>query len=373
MIEETMMDSSSEGNNGGKGFPSFDSSFCLIFNKLSFSICDFVTWHPLVSCCRQPYQYLNDTFRSEDVFFDLGKDLEYDPAEEDFYLAGEDNEDLEGYEGQDEDGNVAIYIDRASYIAKYFNISGDTNPSEVLDLSTLEGKNGSLRARKLSKAEIAIEVIQIAIEVGKLISTFIGDTGADDANFYVTTGNTESASGDSMGIAYHLNSGRRDNDSLHFYGRAQTKGSREDLNSWDSLKYVELYFESRDDICINSMTLSVARQPSGTGKREEITIPSWLLRALTGAVSNGYSRTSTDSGICVWFGDSTKALTNFKFRWSRALYCHKSYGRSVNTAQQYFECFRGAMVRHDLAYSSGIRRTDWSRNPPPKFNVVEKK
>lgn len=60
--------------------------------------------------------------------------------------------------------------------------------------------------------------------------------------------------------------------------------------------------------------------------------------------------------------------------WDKALSCYSDYGENTEKGQQFYECFREAMVQHDLYYRSGIKRENWGKNRDrPKIDIYTSK
>ena len=187
--------------------------------------------------------------------------------------------------------------------------------------------------------------IGLASLVVGLIGLFsgLGDSESDNAWLTITTGTTDYAEGNALAIAYHR-AGERDNDRFGWIGKGESKVSWEDLDS-KLLREVELYLVDNNDICIRNIIVTVGKEPSGTGLREQIDIPAWILSAII-------ERPMRPD--CVWFGDHEASLTNFKSHWPTALQCYKDYFRRDDNS--YFNCFTWAMDRYDLIVNGRFER-----------------
>jgi len=191
-------------------------------------------------------------------------------------------------------------------------------------------------------AGLAVSIITIVTQA----RTWFGTPSNDDAWLTVTASDIPYGDGNAMGIGYHRWN-ERDNDSLGYVGRGQSKTWREDLDAkhlWD----VELYLRDTDDICIRNLVLTVGKEPSGRGEVRIIDIPAWILSRLTG---------SPMDPDCVWFGDENGSLTNFRFYWPKALECYENYFRRSD--RSYYRCFTWAMRRHDKKLNGKIYRWTW--------------
>lgn len=194
---------------------------------------------------------------------------------------------------------------------------------------------------------------------GIIFSTFewingiFGTPSNDDAWWAVEAGKSDHSDGNSLAISYHRN-GEVDKDSLGSIGRGQIKESREDLDS-KNLIAIEIRVENTDDVCVKNMLFRVGKQPSGTGRIEEVPIPGSIVALIT------KTRLHDTKEMCLFFGDAEGAIGNFKFHWPSALTCHKNFG--VYFTLDYANCLTWAMYSYHVRENGRYQRYTYSSNP----------
>jgi hypothetical protein len=181
------------------------------------------------------------------------------------------------------------------------------------------------------------------------INGIFGTPSNDDAWWAVEAGDSSYADGNSLGISYHR-SGEVDKDSLGFIKRGQVKESREDLDA-KHLIAIELRVENTDDVCVKNMLFRVGKQPSGTGKVEELSIPAPVFSYITKTPLHNTKQ------MCIYFGDFEGAIGNFMFHWPSALTCQKNFGAYFTL--DYAKCLTWAMYRYDVRRNGRYMRSDF--------------
>jgi len=201
----------------------------------------------------------------------------------------------------------------------------------------------------------------VSFFAGIIFSTFswidgvFGTPSNDDAWWNVEAAGSHNAQGNSLGISYHR-SGEVDRDSLGWIGRGQIKESREDLDA-QHLTAIEVRVENTDDVCVKNMLFRIGKEPSGTGKVEELSIPGGVFAYVT------RSRLHDSREMCIKFGDDEGAIGNFKFNWRSALKCQENYGAYLTI--DFANCLRWAMYRYDVRRNGQYKRTTfWSQTLP---------